>query len=77
MEGKGGLKELFFGFMDMLSKWMALSGLLLLGCIPVVTAGASWAAAYYTAVMSYRDSSGNSQASTARNTTASSTTRPK
>ena len=39
MEGKGGLKELFFGFMDMLSKWMALSGLLLLGCIPVVTAG--------------------------------------
>lgn len=39
MEGKGGLKELFFGFMDMLSKWMALSGLLLLGCLPVVTAG--------------------------------------
>lgn len=44
MEGKGGLKELFFGFMDMLAKWMALSGLLL-GCLPVVTAGASCAAA--------------------------------
>lgn len=54
MEGKGGLKELFFGFMDMLSKWMALSGLLLLGCLPVVTAGASWAAAYYTAVKAVR-----------------------
>lgn len=54
MEGKGGLKELFFGFMDMLAKWMALSGLLLLGCIPVVTAGASWAAAYYTAVKAVR-----------------------
>lgn len=53
MEGKGGLKELFFGFMDMLSKWMALSGLLL-GCLPVVTAGASWAAAYYTAVKAVR-----------------------
>ena len=53
MEGKGGLKELFFGFMDMLAKWMALSGLLL-GCLPVVTAGASWAAAYYTAVKAVR-----------------------
>ena len=59
MEGKGGLKELFFGFMDMLSKWMALSGLLLLGCIPVVTAGASWAATYYTAVKTVRRQRGS------------------
>ena len=48
MEGKGGLKELFFGFMDMLSKWMALSGLLLLGirCAPLGWRPCCWPASF-------------------------------
>ena len=54
MEPKGTLTGWILEALNFLTQVMAISGLMLLGCIPVVTAGASWAAAYYTAVKALR-----------------------
>ena len=54
MEPKGTLTKWILEALNFLTEVLAVSGLLLLGCIPVVTAGASWAATYYTAVKALR-----------------------
>ena len=54
MERRNTLSERLVGWTTFLTELMAVSGLLLLGCLPVVTAGASCAAAYYTAVKALR-----------------------
>lgn len=58
MERKDGIWSWIVEALNFLSQAMAVSGLLLLGCIPVVTAGASCAAAYYAAVKALRGQRG-------------------
>lgn len=51
--GEGFMQRLVSG-LSVLTEQLAVSGLWLLGCLPVVTIGASTAAAYYTVVKAIR-----------------------